>query len=660
MTKNALHHVLWIAAWSLLAWIGWQQSAWAEIHVFLGFMDEEVNELLAETLANCPAATVVALSANELDHHIFGRPFESYSADCLKPLRVFERNHHPEGASVGSEIFSHLKNISKTDTVVQSLQKKIAPEAAVRTRQNGQLDPHMTLLEFAPAKPSEDVIVILRNIEMGRQPELMRGYLELILGALQKVGAAAHDQGGLHLHVLGTSGGVSPHLKPGDTATIGSSLYVGLEIDLHADSEFPYYGIVSWISKEMGSPVTFFRQGFATRAQAEQAAIDAFISDRNSRLSELIQVSRRAGDDPSLTTSFFAGPALKERAAELGILLVQMEDAHVIEAARRVGVTASIQRLVTDPPHIPDVVREEVRGWARKEVYTVHTYEEAILWGLKGSRLEDLETNLDLLQFLIWKISESSAFEEFAALAPSVNIFGFDVTVDPFFAEIAAEFLRDARDGRVLATELAEQRTYSGIINKNLYTSLSDSSRAELNRLLDEKSSRIQALARDLIVRAENSAEESVLRGLIRRLLKECLAVDIPIATPLYREVEAQMQGSDEPRARARAELFHRRGKIRLLAASGYMGAEDDPKSAFSKITMEKWIVQTRWDANEGRIARYLGSDGPSAAALDRLFYRSGLLTLTPNFARERALARLNFLRHRQMFRCEDLLTMGL
>lgn len=618
--------------------------------MLVGFMDEEVNEMLMNTLAACPQATVIAISANELPHHLFGRPLETYAGSdgCMKNMRIYDfgPTQNSEAQTVGGRLFEALSHLQRDTPAMRELERQIAPDSAVRTLHHGRLEPQLTVVEFPSRMASQDVIVVLRNIEMGRQPGLMRGYLDSILSAVK-----SKD---LSIHVFGTSGGVSPDLAPGDVAHIGSSLYVGLEIDPDPHTPTPFHGIVSWASLGMNQSVRYFDQAFATRHEAEVAAIKGFLDPRlTADLSEAIRTANAHGFQASLTTSFFSGPGIKARAAELGILAVQMEDSHVLEAAVRAEVPVSIRRLITDPPHIPEVIRAEVKRWTRVEIYSVHTYEEAILWGLRGSRLKDLENNPELLRVARWKIFESAALAEFQDFAPRVLVAGEWVTVDPFFAEIAAEFLKEARDGHLFSTDFNGKKTFSGIINKGLYSALSQTARDELERLLNVKSEHIQSLANDLVAAYEAQDSELDLRGRIRQILMECLAINIAQNTALHREVGLYLQTSSE--SVARKKLFFENNQIRLLGANGFTTAVG-PET----IHMEKWIVQTRWDANAGRTARYLGAEGPSAPALDRLFYRSGLLTLTPSFARDMARSRLDFLTHLQMFGCDHLLSMGL
>jgi hypothetical protein len=594
-------------------------AARADVHLFLAFMDDESNEVLRAMLEQHPDTPVVAIQAGTPNGTVFGKPHRTYSA--LSPHLVTTESPGT-GTDLASRVASVLHGRLHSPEFTDRVRRGYVTGDA-RTVHGGQVDPELTVLTYGRADAgAKDIIVVAVSPEMGRQPGLVTPYLAEVAGALRTLPQAQSKKGGFHVSVIATSGGVHHKTRPGTISDVGASVFIGVE---HAAKD-GFDAVVAFEGGD-GTPTIYFRKRFATRDEAEKAAAQEFL-EKGGRLSgdgmtlqQRVLQERARGKDVSITASFFIGPEIKEKGDEIKLSNANMEDYHILKIAP-LADSLRILRLVTDPPHIPDSLRDRIAAWSREPHFTLSTYEDAILWGLRGSPLDRVP---DSARWTALDGASPSEIEGFLAPLPGKDP---SFILSPFFAEIASEFLNELRKGTAFNAGTTPFPSAKGIISHSTTELLSAEALKELDALVAAKSASLSELAKGIVEAANHDASEVELRRLIRTLLERACNLDVPKGSLLYREL-AEKVTTDIPKR----NFLLVEGKIRFLAREPRLAEPGQP------FPMETWVVNGRWDGNSGRHVRYLGKSGVNDTQQDRAFYRSGLLTLSRPTARREALA---------------------
>ena len=509
--------------------------------VYLGFMDEEVNDILRHLREKYPdrPVLVVERSKSVSAGGIFERPWEYYGG---KPAAQTTT----QLAEVGDVGGLHGRLAQRMGEGLNKRELNAAWVAGqkAKTGARGSLDPTLWVGEFAPtAPPSGGVaagppVILVRAPELGLQPGLVGGYLRPILGGIQ------NELGPVRLHVFGAGGAVGKGITPGSRSRMAGSVFVGVR---RVPGEAGVYeGVVALRSKD-GTLKEFYRARAAStpaqhggdvvkademaKKQAELKARRAFqIDPTNLRevdaqgrqipggrtlLEEVRAVQRAAkgGDDTvSLTVSFFGGGRDKRAGQALGLSDVNMEDFHVLQVADELKIDprlVTVERVNADPSVIDHRVVERVQEWAREARLSSSDYTDAIEWGLTGAILEQMPAKGHWTVFD--KPVGNSRLQDLVVPNQQGQV------VNPYYTELAVDLVSEAADDgkalepfRVSARAAFQQAQASPQVLE------------ELDYILGHKLSRVSQLARQI-----KRGAPAETRAAIARFVEEIKYLDL-------------------------------------------------------------------------------------------------------------------------------------
>ena len=141
-----------------------------------------------------------------------------------------------------------------------------------------------------------------------------------------------------------------------------------------------------------------------------------------------------------------------------------MEDYAVFAAAHeleveRAGAVKDINlvRYDCDPNVIPHAAIDDHLRWAKESHYSAKAYVDAIIWGFGGGLVDKIPASA------VWTLPVGPE------LAFHVPKDGKEVTIDPYLAEIATDFLPDTAKNQLFGTFKAgevDKGEFSGILSK--------------------------------------------------------------------------------------------------------------------------------------------------------------------------------------------------
>lgn len=623
--------------WAVVGWLI-ALSAHARVHVFVGFMADEANEILVALLGEKSTVPILAIQGGESHGVFFGKPVASYSK--LAPHLVTAEN-----LQAGDDPLARIsRNLAKRFNAApfKTILQNALASGPTRTGQTGGIDTTLSLVSFGSlSTKNRDLVVVVLNPETGRQPGLVGPYLAEILQGLGDLPEAKTESGSLHLSVFATSGGISRSVRPGDVSNVAASVFVGSEVVAGADGKKEYDAVVALFSSEDEEPTVFFRHRATSREEAEQQATHAFLNYENLKsveaeievvnLTDLVMRSKTKGA-VSLTASFFIGPEIKQKGNLLGLANANMEDFHVLRL-RHLVASARLLRLITDPAFLPERLRNRIVSWSKEPGYARSTYEEAMLWGLKGCPLSAVPESAK------WRAFAGESPEELAQYLSTVRENGTGFVLDPFFAEIASEFLNELAQGTAFATGPNGTLAHSGILSARTAELLSKELSSALDEVVIKKSSDLKIMAQAILNRAASGARDEALRADLRRILDAAATLSIPRETELFTELEKRLEERGKIPDLAGMSAIRKLAFLRTSGKIRFLARESRENTEGGVFPMETWVVNTRWDGNWGRQLRYLGVSGLNLTQQDRALYRSGLLTLGREKARELALS---------------------
>ena len=492
------------------------------LDVYVGFMDEEVSDVLAHIIDHAidRKRPVLVIERGRIGGTIFERHIRSYGTD-----RGWFLINHVFGGSVAGHEDALLRALSRSideqfsarflDSLKpkydQSTKSKTSKLVLSRTGRPADDSPLFSVLRFTPesresASPaSQDPVVVVRSPEMGLQPDLTGTFLRAVFRALLTRPGASKEY---RVSVYGAGGAIGEHDAPGQLHEISGSVYVGSEIvERSADPEKApdFRGVVSFVGyKDNGAAggrsfksASFYESavysGADAREKAEAHARAAFAylcgdpgqvekwQAESKHLDDVDQIkasigARNHGDlrneihdacskKVSLTASFFVGKALKVLARTLDLHDTNMEDYHVLNVLKGLQTdsaafgdatlrAAKVVRVDCDPPEIPDEVESSFESWTRNTKYSRQHYLSALRWGLFGAQVSHLgeaaQSRRDRPYHWNWVDQESiggrwrTLFYPPKGAAPERGY-----VLDPFFVEMATDFLVYVKEGRV-------------------------------------------------------------------------------------------------------------------------------------------------------------------------------------------------------------------
>ncbi|MCG6877085.1 MAG: hypothetical protein LJE97_18500 [Betaproteobacteria bacterium] len=378
------------------------------------------------------------------------------------------------------------------------------------------IEPLFSVLRFVPPSAGAgtagndfDPIVVIRSPEMGFQPNLVGAFLRAVFRALlrSKLGAGKE----FRVNVYGAGGAIGEKDWPGTLHDISGSVYVGSRIvrDAQAAHGAPVFcGIVSFLGCKEDStgraftslPLYESAKYPGDRAKAEEHAKAAFeflcgqdtgdaewrsgatVHDEwfreasNTHTKALHAEFQRLCSEKnkvSLTASFFVDARIKSFARALGLHDANMEDFHVLEVLKSLheepenfgGATlrgVQLTRVDCDPPEISPEVQDLFGEWTRNTQYTRETYLAALRWGLYGAQVVHLQdaarSRWD--QPFHWSLVDRKEVPDGweQLFYPLKNGGGARSHVlDPFFVEIATDFLASVNDGKLYGVPKTDQ-----------------------------------------------------------------------------------------------------------------------------------------------------------------------------------------------------------
>jgi len=393
----------------------------------------------------------------------------------------------------------------------QSTKSKTIELVLNRTGRPADDSPLFSVLRFIPESreltesASKDPIVVIRSPEMGLQPNLTGIFLRAVLRALLTRPDANNE---CRVSVYGAGGAIGKDDTPGRLHEISGSIYVGSELverSADPDKAPDFRGVVSFVGykdDDAGGGRSFKSASFyesavysgtdaREKAEAHAQAAFAYLCGDPDQVekwkaesehlddADRIKASLRAGNTSdlrneihaacsrkvSLTASFFVGKELKVLARALDLHDTNMEDYHVLNVLKSLQTDATtygdarlraakIFRVDCDPPEIPDEVESSFESWTRNTKYSRQHYLSALRWGLFGAQISHLQdaaqSQRDRPYHWNW-VDQEAIGERWRQLfyPPKGDAAKREYVLDPFFVEMATDFLNYVKVGRL-------------------------------------------------------------------------------------------------------------------------------------------------------------------------------------------------------------------
>jgi len=198
-----------------------------EAHVFLGFMDEEVNVVLRQVREKYADRDVIVIERKRgmQEGQLFEKDLDWYArGEGLAEGEYAQATTTRTGGARGTEAHDELAGEINQRLSVYNLEAEAVPgKMKTLDESTKEIDPSLVVGRFAAAEASDKPpIVVVRAPELGLQPGLVGGYLQPIMESVES------RIGPVRLHVFGAGGAVAESIKPGDPSAIVGSLYVGV------------------------------------------------------------------------------------------------------------------------------------------------------------------------------------------------------------------------------------------------------------------------------------------------------------------------------------------------------------------------------------------------------------------------------------------------
>ena len=217
------------------------------IDVHIGFMDEEVSELLRCLIDMFGKdRPVLAIERGKIAKGgaLFETPFSKYVAGGDEGVTI---NHvefttgnasaQRSRAGLGGRLARNLYEEFYGD--MNFVQRRIKNRALLGEEIKMDGAPSFSIIHFNAKEPkaTENPIIVIRNPEMGKQPSQVRPYERAILKAISGLEEAHKTsdlngaRAGIRIHSFASGGAIDPGIKPGFISRPMASLYVGAEVD---------------------------------------------------------------------------------------------------------------------------------------------------------------------------------------------------------------------------------------------------------------------------------------------------------------------------------------------------------------------------------------------------------------------------------------------
>lgn len=499
------------------------------LDVYIGFMDEEAASLLPHLVMKADAENrpLIIFERGDIDNVLFERQIKSYAQhqnsirkvvaltdlnEVRKVTLLPDRKEELELESLYFNSFSNSINSlfvkkSFSEFKKQEAPAKIKVKLVQKKGEQRQLDFLYSVLGYnlllnQKETKQRDGIVLVRSPEMGFQPNLIRVYMRAILRSLYFLPGY---NGGVRVKVFGASGAIASKDAPGILHEICGSIFVGSEIDesmagAGADTK-KYISVIDLagfdkslkfrtasIFRQDGKPISGNDSEEDEKARVEELAREAFGEPRHL---EKTRSESKAKLDPgtdrviSLTANFIIDQNLKSTADKTDILhAANMEDYHIFKALGEIDseknseqkpktdrfnlVRLSVNRVDCDPPIIDSELKDSFVRWCKTAAYTRQTYIAAIQWGIMGLVCDKLSV-IDPDKEFEWKWSQIQEVKQENSLFLPYKISDFrGYVLDPFFVEIATDFVKDFASKDKLAAMFRKDKFFNKIKRKNV------------------------------------------------------------------------------------------------------------------------------------------------------------------------------------------------
>ncbi|HEX5080907.1 MAG TPA: hypothetical protein VFY40_02600 [Blastocatellia bacterium] len=214
------------------------------IDVHIGFMDEEVSELLkclVEQFGNDRPVIAVERARIEKEGFLFETPFKKYQpnkslVDIVYPEDVSAENYDPGGKSLQHRLAYYIHNeLHSEDNPIKKRVDSSALKTAKLKLKPGDIK--LSVIRFNKDTETKNPIILVRNPEMGAQPSIVRPYERAIFKAISRLEEAhqpssnERNDAGVRLHSFASGGAINPGVYPGTISRPMASLYIGSEVD---------------------------------------------------------------------------------------------------------------------------------------------------------------------------------------------------------------------------------------------------------------------------------------------------------------------------------------------------------------------------------------------------------------------------------------------
>jgi hypothetical protein len=378
------------------------------IDVYMGFMDEEVNTVLASLikreLDKTDASTrrpVILIERNTVapDGPILEWPLSRYPASVSRVLyanagtvdsrtppssdKPTAEDPSPEGI-LRQAIAVFLESDDAAEKALREASVTVLRMFDAQTMQSLKsgaslkvpLDkggPAFSIVRFAVGDDAQGLapIIVFRVPEMGLQPNLMSPYLEFVLMMISALSsqlayrAKESDEWPLRLICFGAQGGASTGKDPGSVALICASLYVGYEFlngvrtpSIALCSQGGIYRFNAGEKLQTDDLETYFNAHYAALVVDSIERDDAYLRKEEADITKGMPIkdvirrlvtnyagTSKATPEISGTSNWFISAAQKEAFAAIGITGCNMEDYWVLRSMRR----CALERVKVEP-----------------------------------------------------------------------------------------------------------------------------------------------------------------------------------------------------------------------------------------------------------------------------------------------------------------------
>ena len=425
------------------------------VDVYFSVVDEEAAGTLSMIFQNSDNANARILLIER--DHASGGFSPGDSSLFQKPLPFYSPNLKPTLVdSTGTDSLSKLgATIQNCKISPGKLEEDRFADQSVRLGKNGCV----SLLVLQNPSQATQTIILYRVPELGLQPILAEKYTRSMLNGIRTYAdEISGSNQPLCVHMMTTAGAVDQCIAPGTRQAVSGSFYVGCN-KRSANGSSSFFPVICYADSCQdqviyeGPALTSNREALAYIQDywKELASARDCVSSHQHHRAVLSKIDAILANSPTNTLTqtvpFFDDAQFKQLSNIVfdgKVAAVDMEDYEILKAL--IGIDgikiAAFERFITNAK-IPQSFKTAFAKWytdpARAHMSETR-YQEAILWGLEGA---DPVKIPESARWNIYASADDESLLRETGVSVKIGESGRSGLIDPYYAEIASDFLRD-------------------------------------------------------------------------------------------------------------------------------------------------------------------------------------------------------------------------